>query len=94
MHVADVFNEIQDGNVPDKDGLGIEQLVSCCLICQCDELTHSFLRRRNVGLVEIVSDNIDTRHSRRFTRWMAFMFVEETKLVALELNWQASRQSL
>jgi hypothetical protein len=57
--------KLRDGNVPDIYSLGIELLVPCCLICQCDELTHSFLRRRNVGFVEIVSDDIDGRHARR-----------------------------
>jgi len=49
-------------NVPDEYRLRIEFLVSCCLICQGDQLAGPCFRRRYIGLVEVIFDDVDGRH--------------------------------
>lgn len=47
---------------PNKNRLGVELSVSCCLICQSHKLAQSVLVFRDHALIEIIFHHVDRRH--------------------------------
>jgi hypothetical protein len=47
---------------PNKNRLGVELSVSCCLICQSHKLAQSILVFRDHTLIKIIFHHIDRRH--------------------------------
>jgi hypothetical protein len=47
---------------PNKNRLGVELSVSCCLICQSHKLAQSVLVFRDHTLIKIIFHHVDRRH--------------------------------